>query len=912
MLGLSLLVIGYGPSDFTLQGGRRTINALGPNYYNGAYQGDFGFVLNFFSINGLINSNVTYEDVSAGTQQYQDGYYSLRDRFGLGIGFKYLELAVGGSYFFEAWDKVAYTGRQYADNIHSHGPGDAYAGGKIMLPFHGEKMSVSVGGSFVYTFPRLFDIQIAHERDTTRDNYVSDSRGWYQKGGVFRTFTYGGPSWDARFLFTFLPNNKYIEFNINVGYSPRNPDDNDDDVILMGSSLLFHLHSFHPFFEVMLEDWKNGHDKYGDAPLYLTGGFNIETGTGVMWSFGIEKLLWYDGSTIRSERQGAPDLQEYIKYDPDAPANHNQNILTIPNWWFITWNPQVGAWLALSYTFVPPYEKKPKKEKPKVKPTYIAGVVMDARTQKMIGGAKVILKEKDVSVITGDDGAYKFENLEPGSYTVIVQAQGYAPQSAVVHLESGKPAIKNFELNPAKTYAIIGVVYDKESNTPIGGAKVMIKETGDSVITQDDGAYRFSNVLPGTYTLIFTAPGYRGYTAVVAVEGGTVTKDAYLAKAEQPKKVQKVEKPKVGSITGVITDAKTGAPLSGVQIILKEKNQTYTTDQTGAFRFDSLPEGTYTVSFNKAGYVPRTEIVNVKAGSPTVFNVSLAPVEKNVGALLGKVIDKETGNPIAGAVVSVEGVGSAQTDQSGLYRLENIPVGAKTVKVAAPGYKETAEVMKIAKGDNVKNFALEPMVVKGSLVITVIDKDSKKPISGAKVEFLSGKFGPYTTDANGVVTVKDIPVGTYTLKVTFGKYVPQQKTVVVEKGRTKEVTFELVKKGTKITFRNIYFDVNKATLRPDAEPALKQICQFLKENPTAVIEIQGHTDERGPADYNLRLSQARAEAVRQWLIENGCATPDRLIARGYGESMPVIKNAKTEAEHQLNRRVVIKVIGEKK
>ncbi|NPB03561.1 MAG: OmpA family protein [Thermotogae bacterium] len=911
MLGLATLLIGYGPSHYTLQGARRTINALGPNYYNGAYQGDFGFIINFFSINGFINTNITYEDVSAGNQQYQDGYFSFVDHFGLGIGFKYLEMAIGGSYFFEAWDKVAYAGRQYTDNVHSHGPGDAYVAGKIMLPFHGEKMSVSLGGSFIYTFPRVFDIQIAHERDVTKDNYVSDSRGWYQKGGVFRTFTYGGPSWDARFLFTFLPNNKYIELNVNVGYSPRNPDDQDDDVTLLGSSLLFHLNSFHPFFEVMLEDWSKGRDKYGDSPLYLTGGFNIETGRGVMWSFGIEKLLWYDGSTIRSQREGAPDLPEYVKVDPDAPAEHSTNILTKPNWWFITWNPQVGVWLALSYTFVPPYEKKPEKEKPKVKPTYIAGVVMDAQTQKMIGGAKVTLKEKDISVVTGDDGAYKFENLEPGSYTIRVEAPGYTSQSQVIDLKAGQPVIKNFELVPAKAYAIIGVVYDKATNAPIGGAKVRIKETGDSTITQDDGAYRFSNVPPGTYTLIFTAPGYEAISIAVSVESGSTVKNAYLSKAEQAQKVQKVEKPKVGSIIGVVQDAKTNMPLSDVQIIVKEKGITYTTDQTGAFRFDSLPEGSYTLSFSKDGYVARTRIVTVKAGSPTNLNISLSPVEKKVGTLLGKVIDKESGNPIAGAVVSVDDMGSTQTDQSGLYRLENIPVGARTVKVAAPGYKEVVEIIKIAKGDNVRNFALEPMVVKGSILITVIDKEKKTPISGATITFVNGNFGPYQTDANGTVMIKDIPAGTYTIKVSYGKYAPQQKTVVVEKGKVKEVVFELVKKGTEITFRNIYFDLNKATLRPDAEPALKQICQFLKENPTVVIEIQGHTDERGPASYNLRLSQARAEAVRQWLINNGCATPDRLIAKGYGESMPVIKNAKTEAEHQLNRRVVIKVIGEK-
>jgi outer membrane protein OmpA-like peptidoglycan-associated protein len=135
--------------------------------------------------------------------------------------------------------------------------------------------------------------------------------------------------------------------------------------------------------------------------------------------------------------------------------------------------------------------------------------------------------------------------------------------------------------------------------------------------------------------------------------------------------------------------------------------------------------------------------------------------------------------------------------------------------------------------------------------------------------------------------------------------------VVVERG-TKEVVFELVKKGTEITFRNIYFDLNKATLKPEAEPALREICTFLKENPDVIVEIQGHTDSRGSATYNLRLSQARAQSVVDWLVNNGCAESGRLVAKGYGASMPVVRNAKTEAEHALNRRVVVKVLGIKK
>jgi outer membrane protein OmpA-like peptidoglycan-associated protein len=296
------------------------------------------------------------------------------------------------------------------------------------------------------------------------------------------------------------------------------------------------------------------------------------------------------------------------------------------------------------------------------------------------------------------------------------------------------------------------------------------------------------------------------------------------------------------------------------------------------------------------------------------MRVALTPVPKKKRAnLLGKVSDAESGKGIAGAVVSIEGVTSTTTDNDGIYRIENVPVGTYTVKVSAIDYQTYTEVIKLNEGDNLKNFSLQPSVIRGSLIITVVDRDNKKPVS-ATIIFEGQNIGPYETDpTSGSVTVKGIPVGSYNLKVKAKDpaYAEQVRVVVVERG-TKEVVFELVKKGTEITFRNIYFDLNKATLKPEAEPALREICTFLKENPDVIVEIQGHTDERGSATYNLRLSQARAQSVVDWLVNNGCSESGRLVAKGYGESMSVVRNAKTEAEHALNRRVVVKVLGIKK
>ncbi len=902
---ISILLISHGPSLYTLKGVRRTISAIAPNYVMGQYS-PFAFVFNFSQVYGWIANQLPFRDTTNTGQEkeYIDGFYSASDLFGIGYGQRFFELAIMGSYHFDGWDKNnPNNDRLSPDNLHSHGWGDLYLAGKLIFPIHFENISFSLGVAGLYFTPRISNIKIAHTRDTAQDKFISDVRGWYQKGGVFRTFTYGDQGYAVRGLFTFLPNNKYLQINLNYGYSANNLSDDKDDQIFYGGSIMATLPGFHPFFEVSLEDFYK--DRTWGSPFYITGGANLNAG-GFIITVGAEKVFWFDGKNINDTRN-LDNIKNYSYVLVDTSGRRQE--MTKPNSWFNRfWNPNFALWLGLSYTFVPPVEKKPEKEKPQ--PTYIAGVVFDKASGKTLGNVKVLLKETNVSVMTGDDGAYKFENVKPGSHTLIFSAQNYTTTTRIVDVKPGQPAIVNVELVPAKATYITGIVYDKETNKPIGGARVLVKETGAETITQDDGAYKIENITSGAYTLIFSAPGYQSFSVSVAVEDKPVVKDAYLAKGAE---VQKAEV-KAGSILGVVTDKEKGTPINGVNVVLKETGQSITTDRSGSFRFDNLKPGAYTLSFDAEGYLDYSEIVSLAEGQTYTMRVALSPVPKKKGAnLLGKVSDAESGKGIAGAVVSVEGVTSATTDNEGIYRIENIPVGTYTVKVSAIDYQTYTEVIKLNEGDNLKNFSLSPSVIRGSLIITVVGKDNKKPVS-ATIIFEGQNIGPYETDpTSGSVTVKDIPVGSYNLKVKAKDpaYAEQVRVVVVEKG-TKEVVFELVKKGTEITFRNIYFDLNKATLKPEAEPALKEICTFLKENPDVIVEIQGHTDSRGSETYNLRLSQARAQSVVDWLVNNGCAESGRLVAKGYGESMPVVRNAKTEAEHALNRRVVVKVLGIKK
>lgn len=112
--------------------------------------------------------------------------------------------------------------------------------------------------------------------------------------------------------------------------------------------------------------------------------------------------------------------------------------------------------------------------------------------------------------------------------------------------------------------------------------------------------------------------------------------------------------------------------------------------------------------------------------------------------------------------------------------------------------------------------------------------------------------------------------------------------------------------GETIVLRGVYFDFNRATLRPESEKELQEVLRVLQRYPEIRAEIQGHTDGMGTHEYNDRLSAARAAAVRDYLVNHG-VDPSRLEARGYGKRVPVATND-TQEGRQLNRRVELKIL----
>ncbi|RYY88618.1 MAG: flagellar motor protein MotB [Chitinophagaceae bacterium] len=123
----------------------------------------------------------------------------------------------------------------------------------------------------------------------------------------------------------------------------------------------------------------------------------------------------------------------------------------------------------------------------------------------------------------------------------------------------------------------------------------------------------------------------------------------------------------------------------------------------------------------------------------------------------------------------------------------------------------------------------------------------------------------------------------------------------------KDIPLQPIEVNASVVLRNIFFETAKFELKPESQVELDRVVQFLRDNPTVRIQLQGHTDNVGTAADNQKLSDNRAKAVVQYLAEKGIPAT-RLEAKGFGSSQPVADN-KTDEGRAQNRRTELKIIG---
>ncbi len=244
--------------------------------------------------------------------------------------------------------------------------------------------------------------------------------------------------------------------------------------------------------------------------------------------------------------------------------------------------------------------------------------------------------------------------------------------------------------------------------------------------------------------------------------------------------------------------------------------------------------------------------------------IALAP--EKIYTLQGSITDQQSAQPLAGAAVHV-------FDQTGALFAALVSDANGQFSANLP--KGKCFAFKVEKGDYFARTLDERICTEGSQTLYVLDV-ALQP------------FWISATQARRNLANMTAPI-----KGVFLAGTPT--------GSEKAAPFQL----------QIYYNQFSAEIREDAIPEMQRLLQLLKDNPKVVLEISAHTDARGDASFNQRLSQKRAEAVVKWLTDRGVER-NRLRARGYGESRPVnhCKDGITcsEAEHQRNRRTEFRVV----
>lgn len=233
--------------------------------------------------------------------------------------------------------------------------------------------------------------------------------------------------------------------------------------------------------------------------------------------------------------------------------------------------------------------------------------------------------------------------------------------------------------------------------------------------------------------------------------------------------------------------------------------------------------------------------------------------------------------------------------------------GRWAVTVEAPGFALLEGQIIVPEGPDATTEVLQIEPLAG-LVRMVVEDPEGQPVAGL-----------FQVDGGGPVAVEDgggeveAPPGRHEVVVRADGFKPKTVLVQVAAGQPTETRVVLEPALATVTRDRIeirdkvYFETNRAVIKPESYALLDEIAGLVADYPEVQkLRVDGHTDERGPAGYNRRLSQQRADAVRQYLINKGVDS-SRIFARGAGEDEPLVKE-KTDEAYEQNRRVEFVVV----
>ena len=307
----------------------------------------------------------------------------------------------------------------------------------------------------------------------------------------------------------------------------------------------------------------------------------------------------------------------------------------------------------------------------------------------------------------------------------------------------------------------------------------------------------------------------------------------------------------------------------------------------------------------------------IDGGNLDIFQLIERPIKIE---LKGLVSDKKSGDGIGAQIIISQNDAPLDTlmveNGEGTYSTTNIkPQAVYDFSVTSDGYLSVKGKLKvgIVMNDTImlKDFTLTPIKKNALLSGTVYDEKTNETISALlEISQIEGSRIYRKKLDNGYYETELIDLDWYFITAKAEGYINGLDSVQYNSEDqtllTKDIYLKPIEIGTTVRLENIFFDFDKTTLKEESFVELDKVVEFLNSNGSLEIEIAGHTDSKGGDDYNMDLSQGRAEAVVNYLIENGI-DEFRLVAKGYGETVP-LKSNNTDEGRAYNRRVEFTIL----
>jgi large repetitive protein len=318
-----------------------------------------------------------------------------------------------------------------------------------------------------------------------------------------------------------------------------------------------------------------------------------------------------------------------------------------------------------------------------VEPTgSIAGIVTRSDFGIPAAGVTVTLLPDDISVETNAFGGYAFTGLSYGLYTVTFSADGFVTHSEPASVGSTDLITISIALAPEATDPvgrITGMVSNAWTFEAIEGATVTLSPGGTEVLTGPMGGFLFENIAYGEYTVQVTADGFQNASETVQVDTAIGTA---VAIALTP-----VDGEPTGSLSGLVRDAVLQTPIENATLTLTPGGQQDQTNALGAFQFNNLVYGEYTVEVAAAGHDNASRVVQLNEGI-VIIDIPMTPTGFTpTGSIGGAVTDAITSLPIADAQITLmPGARQTQTNILGLFAFDDLDYGDYVVGATASGY----------------------------------------------------------------------------------------------------------------------------------------------------------------------------------------------------------------------------------